>query len=47
MDQTASADQSIFLNFPERGQIPSLNRGLRLRPSCHRQEATASQGQSV
>ena len=27
--------------------IPNLDRRLRLRPSCHRQEATASRGHGI
>ena len=47
MDQAASADQSLLRNFPERGQITELDRGLRLRSGRRRQEATQSLGQPV
>jgi hypothetical protein len=38
VDQAASADQGILRYLGERGQVPSLDRHIGLRPRRHRQE---------
>lgn len=40
VDQTASSYQGFLRHFRERGQNPNLDRCIRLRAGCHRQEAT-------
>ena len=41
MDQTAPANQGLLRHLGERRQVSGLDRGLRLRPRGHRQEAAS------
>ena len=39
MDKAASSDQAVLRHVGQRGEDANMDRGFRLRPGCHRQEA--------